>query len=671
MPYRIVTKDGIVIDDIPNGVDKDDQRLKDTVAQLRAAGKKQASFVYQPQAEEPLPVPAKEKSSVGEFMEGAAKGLKEGTTALVRGAAQGVAGAVGVFSDPITALINQVLPEEYRGKVAREAVQDLLTKAGIPENETAAQRIVTAGAEGLAGAVTQTGAGQAIVKGASLAPSLAKRVGATLAAQPVQQAAGGIGAGVASQAAAESGAGAGVQIAAGLAGSVLGSGIGGAIAPDAVPSWSPQSQTVKAGEQAGIDVATSDVIQPKSFASKWLQSFGEKIPGAGTGGMRKAQQAQRVDAVRDIVRQYGAEDLAATSDDVMKDLLGKRSADLTKWSTAKNEVIDKLSEAGAALGEGAPKIASTVPMPKTVSKIEGAIESLRSLKTKEVEPVISVLSDWKEAIQGQNLKNVETLRKQIGEVFKAPELASVRSTGERVLSDVYASVKDDMTDYIRKAGGQADLNKWQVANRQLAGMMDELELPALKSAIDRGETTPEVINKLVFSKNKSDVEALFRNLSPDGRAAVRSSIIAKATDGMGDDVSPDKFATNLRKMGAQVGVFFGGEDLQQVKGLYRTLEATKRASQAALNPATGVQAVLPAGYAAMVAAIPGTPLEKFVGATTGMALAGGAARLYESKAVRDQLIKIANAKPGSEVESQLILRLLETMRAGKKDTGER
>jgi len=652
MSYSIKTKDGIVIDGIPDDIPENDQRLKDKVAHLRNAGQKYATL-QAGKAQEEVPKPR------NEVIEGAAKGLSQGASSLVRGAAGGVAGTVGVVTDPIVALLNTVLPKEYQGLPAAQGMKLLLDKLGVPESETAAQRIVEAGTAGLTGAALTAGAGQAASAGAGLAPTVAQKAAQVVGAQPVQQVAGGIGAGIASQGAAEAGADPLVQLGAGMAGSLLGS----SVSPSPV-----RNDLVTAGEKAKVRIKTSDVFPPQAGALKKIQSFGEDIPFFGTGGMRKGQKGERVEAVRDVVRQYGAEDLASASDDVMADLLGKRSADLNKWSQAKNEVIEKLSKAGPVLGEKGGNVPTLVPMPKTVEKIDQSIASLKSLKTDQVAPVIGVLEDWKQAIQGQDLKNVETLRKQIGEVFKAPELAAVRSTGEKVLSNVYGSVKDDMTSYIAKAGGQADLNKWQVANKQLSNMMNEMKLPALKSAIKKGEATPEMINTILFSSKESDARALYRNLSENGRDHVKSAIIAKAASAKKGEIVPDAFAKEYKKLGAQVGVFFNDQDKEKVDGLVKVLENTNRAVEAAANPATGARVVIPASYAALATLVPGSTMERFIGATAGMALAGGLANLYESKPVRDLLIKISQSKAGSEQEAALIRRVLEASRAQKSAT---
>lgn len=679
MPYTIRTKDGIQIDGIPDDISADDARLKAQVAELRAAGQTVATFAAQAtmvpgQATPPVvapqagtPAQRSAPSTLGQFLGYLGKDI--GVAA--RGAIQGLASPVTMLADPATELLNMILPDKYKQLPPSQGLTEVLNSLGVANPETEAQRILQATTAGLAGAGGQVAAGRALQGAGSAA---VRGIGQTLASQPVQQLAGGAAAGAAAQGAAEAGGGPLVQMGAGLLGGMAGSALGGMKLGAA-----PTAPTEEA-KRAGVRLMTSDVREPSTFAGKWLRAAGEKIPYAGTGGLRATQQAERVEAVRDLVRQFGADDLAAASDDVMKDLLGKRSADLMKWSAAKNEVIDALSipaEGKIALPGGQTLIAATpgqvpsrvVPVTATTQKIDDSILFLKQLKSKQVEPVIAVLDDWKQAIQNQDLRNIEVLRKQIGEAFKAPELASVRSTGERVLSDIYGAVKDDMTAYIKSTGGEKALTKWQVANKELSKMMGELEIPALKSALERGEATPEVVNSLLFSRKRSDVEALYRNLSATGKASARTAVLARAAENAGGvSVSPDKFAAEVKRLGNQVGVMFSGDELKQVNGLVRVLDATKRAGQASVMPPTGIQAVLPAGAAAL-ASFFGGGLEGFIGTMAAGAGIGGAARLYESKAVRDILAKFPTVKAGGPEEAALFKRLLEAAQAVKQTQG--
>ncbi len=681
----ITTKDGIVVSGIPDTMDKNDQRLKDLVAKLRASGQKKATYTEapaaipeaqallpanpsQPQDFQAAPAEAQAPAQPQTFLEWLTPN-KNDLGATARGAVGGIASPATMFMDPAMELINLVLPENMKQLPPSQAIQMFLGMMGVPEAETKAQKLLQATTAGLASGGANALAGKAL----SSAPGTVGAVGGQMAAQPVQQMASGAAAGAASEGAAQAGAGPGGQLAAGLAGGVVGakaSGVRGVPSPVG---------PVQEADQAGVRLMTSDVRQPNTFAGRWLRSATEKIPVAGTGPVRAAQQTERIAAVKDLVRQYGAEDLQAVSDDVMADLLAKRSADLGKWSQAKNEVIEALSiptggSAKALSASGAPLSIEAyasqvptkyVPVPATTQKIDDSIAFLNQLKTAQVKPLIAVLEDWKQAIQGQDLRNIELLRKQIGEAFKAPELASVRSTGERILSDIYGSVKEDMTSYIKTAGGEQALTKWQVANKELSKAMGELDLGAMKTALNKGEMTPEAVKALLFSAKKSDVEALYRNLSPAGQASARSAVIAKAAQDArvsteqagGDYISPDKFMNNVKKLGTQVGVVFGEEDSKQLQGLMRVLDYTKRAGTAAALPPTGVQLAIPAGAAALTQVF-GSGISGLIGTVAAGAGIGGMARVYESKTVRDILTKLPTLKAGGPEEAALLKRLI-------------
>jgi hypothetical protein len=395
---------------------------------------------------------------------------------------------------------------------------------------------------------------------------------------------------------------------------------------------------------------TTDVVPPRTFASKWLQTIGERIPGAGTGGLRQAQQVERIEAVRNVLRDFGADDAAKATDDVMKDLATKRGADLSKYVGAKTEVIERLGQAG------------TVPMTNTVQAIDDQITKLQGLKTQEVAPIVERLTDWKAALQGQNLVNVETLRKQIGESFKAPELASVRGIGEKALSSIYKPLKQDMESFITQVGERRDVTKWKVADKRLSDLAGELDMSTLKSVLKRGDATPEVIGNMLFSKKPSEVSQLYASLTPAGRESARAAILARAAEKATSDVaegtviSPDKFANEVKRLGTSTGVFFTGDDLKQVEGLTRVLNITKRASEAAAAPPTGAQLAIPVSTAALGSFFGGGLL----GFLATLGTAGGvgvAARIYESAPIRNLLIKIPQTVSGSPEEAALLKRL--------------
>jgi hypothetical protein len=195
-----------------------------------------------------------------------------------------------------------------------------------------------------------------------------------------------------------------------------------------------------------------------------------------------------------------------------------------------------------------------------------------------------------------------------------------------------------------------------------------------EKTLEDGKVRPEVVKNMLFNKDRSVIEALNRNLTAKGRESARAAIMQEVGKKIGEDASPERFLTEMRKLksgGDPVGVFFSGDDMKAVEGLTRVLKATSRASQAALNPPTGVQAVIPLSLIGLGGG--SVALEKFFGqGLTGLigsaAIAGGsglAARAYESPSVRNILMKLPSVKAGSVEEAALFKRLLAAAKATK------
>lgn len=654
MPYSITTKDGITINNIPDDVLPDSPELRARVAQIRAAGGAGA-----------LEAPAAPTTTVTGLAGAATRGLALPAAGAALGAAVGaplagvgaVPGAIAgagaatlaqFVGDPIVSSVNSLLGTKYR--LPTEAMEDLLTRLGVAQPRTEAERIVQATAAGAGGAAGGAALGRAVQTAAGQAAPVTREVGRMMAAQPITQVAGGAGAGAAGQIAQEAGVGPLGQIGAALAGGVAGA---TAAAPRRAPVPGLALRTQEAAER-GIPVMTSDVMPPETFMGRTAQQTGERIPLAGTGPLRAEQQQARVAAVRDLLRQFGAEDAAGVSDNIMADLAAKRSAELQKYSGLKTEVINRLDASGA------------VPVPRATAAIDDQIAKLQGLRSEEYAPIIAKLEDWKASIQGQGLVNIEMLRKQFGESFQAPELAAIRSTGQKVLSDIYGPLKQDMKDFIVAVGKPRDVTKWQVADKRLSELAGELDMGTLKSVLRTGDATPEVVERLLFSQKPSEIRQLYSSLTPAGRANGRTAILARAADKarfeMEDGTmafSPERFNAELKRLQPQIGVFFRGDGanhLAQVEGLSRALTLTRRAGQAGVATATGQQAV-PFVAGSLLVDLLGT-----FGAS--LAAAGGiglTARIYESAPVRNVMIQLGRAAPGSAEEAALFKRLAATI----------
>ena len=219
-----------------------------------------------------------------------------------------------------------------------------------------------------------------------------------------------------------------------------------------------------------------------------------------------------------------------------------------------------------------------------------------------------------------------------------------------------------MESFITQVGKRRDVTKWKVADKRLADLAGELDISTLKSVLKRGDATPEVVGNMLFSKKPSEVRQLYSSLTPSGRESARAAILVRAAEkataevAEGTVISPDKFANEVKRLGTSVGVFFNGDDLKQVEGLTRVLNITKRASEAAVAPPTGVQTAIPVSAAALSSFFGGGLLGFLatIGTAGGI---GAAARIYESAPIRNLLIKIPQAVSGSPEEAAILKRL--------------
>jgi hypothetical protein len=578
-----------------------------------------------------------------------------------RAGAEGAASLIGIVYDPLKEIVN--LGSKIAGGKGdipsyRAQISSILDNLGLPEPETTAERVSGAITSGMS-----AGGGSVVVAKnlSKILSGLSQKVSQIMATAPTAQVVGsGTGAG-SGQTAAELGYNPVVQLGASLVGGLAG---GRAANVKTTPISQTVKNTVKDAETAGVPVLTSDARPPTTFAGKWLQKTTESIPILGTGGVRSAQQDLRAEAVQNLARSFGVNlgDDVDTISAVTQDLLRRRGSQLTKYTGLKSSVInsEQLKNAGS------------VSVIRAVSAIDEQIAILSRLRSDQVGPIIERLRDWRGALlgektvkgpngrnivvqEGQSLENIELLRKQIGQSFESADLASVKQLGQKSLNLIYGPLKEDMRTFIQKFGNRNDVKKFDTANTRLSEMAGELDNSLFKRVLSKGEVTPETISSMLFSKKPSDVKLLFKNLDAAGQANARTAIITKMfkdSVNANGGVSPDVFKNQIKKMSEQLGIFFNERDFQSVEGLGRILALTQRASQANLLPPTGAMLQIPI--------IGGLLTQTFGGVGAGVVAAGslGAlARIIESPAVRNILIKLPKIKSGSPQEAELLKRL--------------
>jgi len=660
MAYSITTKDGITINDIPDDVAPDSPDLKARVAAIRAGGG--AGALEAPATAPQAPTSQEQPgffAGLAEQITGRERATPEtqtlpewtGMPELNQMSMASLKSALGTLvTNPKETV--QILQSNFPGiQVRQDQKGNYLLRSSLDQKEYAIPPGVSVGdiPRILGGMLAFTPAG----RGTSLV-GMGLKSGATQAAiEGSQAAAGGE---FSPQEVALTAAGA--PVIPGLAK------VPAVIKSLTQPIIEPFKGALEAAKEAGVRVMTSDIIRPETFAGKTAQQIGERIPGAGTGPVRAAQQAERVSAVKNLFSEYGVTGAENFSEDIISDVVSKRSDMLKKYTSMKNDVFNRLDTQGS------------VPLNRTVQKIDDEMNRLSSIAGSQ--PLIGKLQELKVTLQSNpNISSVEANRKVIGNWMDDQGLGAIKDEADKVARKIYGPLREDMTDFISANGATNDLTKWKVANKRLSDSADDLGKAAFKSALNKAEATPEQVINLLLSKKPSDSAMLYKSLTPNGRDFAKAAIVNQiankagvpdATVIGGKTYSPQAFVNELDRLGPSVKSFFKGEDLKQLEGLSKAITLTQRASQAGVSPTTGAQAVPFLAASGLGQAFSDLGfLGSMLASTATAATIGGAARVYESAPVRNAMIRLAQSQANTPKEAIALNKLILTIQQMEKE----
>ncbi len=572
---------------------------------------------------------------LGPYAAGAAVGAGVGSfllpligTTLGAKAGMGAVLLMETVGPLITSAVNKLFDTDI--KDPNVAINELATRAGIEEPDSVIERGWQAAVSGLGTTGGSMGLGTLMRE---TGKPVVGRIGAVMEEMPVQQ----LPAGAAAAVGAEFG---------GLPGGIAGGMLGGKAAslararttPARLKEAATRAQTVREAREMGMgEIPTSTVFGPaESAAASSAQTFVSKIPVLGTAKTWKKLRHGRVGAVNRLLRRYGSEESAdVLTNEVTKELSYKWAKQLNKYTDWKDEVIRKLSAK------------KEVPVHRTVVEINRQIKALTEHGTRAAKPVIAKLKDWRDKIVNKNLSGVELMREEIGGAFKALHLAESRTLAEKAKNAIYGPLREDMASFIKQFGTRRDYKRWDFANKQLHSMIGELESKAFARVLNQAEMKPENIRRLMFSKDPSDIERIYRNQTIRGKRLMRSAVLVEAAEKATDikeggiaRLSPTKFAERVQKTGHTVGVVFEEQAKRETEGLIRALKATQFAEGAKdVAPSSVMLAHPVVGYTLRILA---APLSLF-------------ARIYESRQMRDILIQFSKLEPGASEKTSAAL----------------
>ncbi|EGN8022443.1 hypothetical protein A1WG_00004 [Escherichia sp. KTE96] len=466
-----------------------------------------------------------------------------------------------------------------------------------------------------------------IERAATQAPTLAGRIAQGATRLLAENAVGSLAANSAKDDAEALATDLGVGVLAGGAINAAGRGLGaayrgvrGAIAPEA-------QQAIRFAEREGVPLHTTDLLQPTSRVGKMAQTTAENIPLAGTSGMRATQQEARSQLVQRFADKFGEYDPAVVIDSLKAKTSGIRRAAGNRLEQVQNAMAGVNIQPARAIQQIDTEISNLKKLGKVADN-----ETISKLQSYHDELVRNAGPDGPVNL---DLKQLSDLRSQFRMDVKG-ERPVLPNRSDAAIQRVYKAMTDDINGAIGHNLGNDTLRKYQQANAVYADEAAKLKNTRLKNVLMKGDLTPEIVNNMLFSKNKSEIKTLYNSVGRVGRAQMRNGIIGKAMEKSGG--SPDQFLRQLNILQNQTGITFKGQDAAYLKGLKNYLQSTQQAAKAAVTTPTGQQTIpFIIGY--------GTAMNP---ATTGAAVSYGLlTRAYESEPFRNAMLRMANTPRGS------------------------
>ncbi|EHU9220494.1 DNA transfer protein [Escherichia coli] len=448
---------------------------------------------------------------------------------------------------------------------------------------------------GTAGSMAIGSLAEAANQKGDFAQNAAKNAGVNLAAQGVLSAAAkGIGRGITA--------------------------IKGDIAPEV-------ANKIATSESMGVTPMTSDVIPPKNAFTRGLTQDAE---GAllGTGSKRAEQYAKRSQLVKKQLEKYGEYSPSVVVDDLYGSLKSRKDS------------------AGSVIEDITTKMGDTpVDTSKSIKVIDNVLTRANRLGKVANKDLIRGLSDLREELAKPDIDFglLRELRSALRESIQGDAMVfpnSAKAATDAVERAMGADLRNNAARYL----GAGEAARYVKANSDYSNVFNKVLNKRIANNLNKAkkEFTPELINSVVFSRKPSDIKRIWPALSEDGKNAMRAAYISKIAEKAGD--SPTKFLTELNKLKSQsdgqiYNTIFSGRHMKELDALHEVLQQTARSDTANVVTQTGQS------QANRIRTIGATAT---LGVSMGLEAGFGAMmRLYESKAARNALLRLANTKAGT------------------------
>ncbi|EDB2180570.1 DNA transfer protein [Salmonella enterica] len=390
----------------------------------------------------------------------------------------------------------------------------------------------------------------------------------------------------------------------------------------------PESRKViDTAEGMGITPMTSDMIKPRNAFTRGLMQGGEGSL-LGTGGKRAEQYATRSKLLGDYFNRVGG----YNPDDIVKSLTSTVGGRKNAAGAVRDDIVNRM---------GSAPVGTT----NSINAIDTNIARLEKLGTSADQRLLTALKNLKGELNSGNVdfdllqQHRTAFRTNVqGDAMVFPNQAKAAT------NMVENAMTRDLRNAVVKSLGPQDAAKYLKSNSDFANIYNKVLNKRISNTLNKAssEYTPELINTVVFSRKPSDIKRIWSALDDKGKDAMRAAYISRISERTGD--SPAKFLTEVNKLKSQSGgeiynTIFSGRHMKELDALHDVLGLTSRSDSANVVTQTGQALANPLRIGAGVSTL-GTSL-------AGEAGYGLATRIYESKPVRNMLLRLANTKPGT------------------------
>lgn len=395
----------------------------------------------------------------------------------------------------------------------------------------------------------------------------------------------------------------------------------GEIAPEA-------AQKMMTAESMGVAPMTSDMLPPQNALTRGLTQGGE---GAllGTGARRAGQQTTRRKLVSDYLDRFGE----YNPDTVVKSL----TSNLKSRKDAAGRVIDDITQKMGV---------NPVETTHAVNAIDTVLPRLEKLGTSVDQNLLNTLRNLKGELTQQGGVDFDLL-KQHRTAFRSNVQGDAMvfpNHAKAITNRVENAMTKDLRNSVSKSLSPQEAATYLKANSDYENVYNKVLNKRIARNLNKAtrEATPELINSVVYSRNASDIKRIWPALDNTGKDAVRAAYIAKIAETVGD--SPAKFMTQISKLKKQAAgeiynTVFSARHMKELEALNDVLQTTQRADTANIVTQTGQALANPLRIGAAFGS-GGVSLAGEVG--FGMVM-----RMYESRPVRNALLRLANKKTGT------------------------